>query len=269
MMFIVGGSGRLGRALARQNPQAQALARSVYADWSAPGAQDAVARHFAPYAGSGGTIYVASGLLDPRRPEQEHEAVNVTLPRNIIAGATPLGLKVRTFGTVMEALMNQPNAYVRSKVALARHVAEAAEAGLPVAHIRIHTLYGAGEPDPFMFLGQIAAALRIRAPFKMTEGRQLREYHHVDDDAGAVRVLEQAGLHGIVALNHGAPLTLRALATGIFAECGAPELLQLGALPEPAEENYAGVLARPDALAHFDFRPALPAVAQYLKTLVL
>jgi nucleoside-diphosphate-sugar epimerase len=266
MIFVVGGSGRLGQAIARQHASSPVtlLPRAVYERWGEPGAQREIAQYFASWAGSGATIYVTSGLLDPRMSPHEHARVNVALPLNIVEGAAPLGLKVRTFGTVMESLAATQNPYVESKAELGRRMAAAADSGLPVAHLRIHTLYGGDAPASFMFLGQVASALRARQPFRMTLGRQLREYHHVDDDAAALARLEAAGLHGVLDLSHGAPLSLRELAEHVFGAFGAPQLLELGALPEPARDNFEAVLARPAALAQVSFRDARNGVVEYL-----
>lgn len=266
MTFVLGGRGRLGAALVRAHPagSVKALEREVYAGWSAPGAEQAVADYFAPWAGSGATVYVASGLLDPRMDAGQLAAVNLDLPRNVIAGAGLHGLRVVTFGTVMERLLTQQNPYVQSKAALGRHVAALAAGGAHVAHVQVHTLFGEGEPSPFMFLGLIASALRAQAPFRMTQGRQLREYHHVDDAARAVAQLIAAGRGGVFDLSSGAPVSLRALAESSFAAFGASDLLQLGAVQEPADENYATVFAPDPVLAHDAFRPTLPAIHAYL-----
>lgn len=270
MKLIIGGRGRLGQALARAWPGADVLCleRAVYADWAQAGGADRVARFFAPWAGSASTVLVAAGLLDPRLAPAELEKVNLDLPRNVIAGAASLGLTVITFGTVMESLLGQPNPYVRSKAALGRHVAELAAAGLPVAHIRVHTLFGGGAPSRFMFLGQILAALRDGTRFDMTLGKQLREYHHVDDEARAIHALDAAAVRGVLDLSHGEPLSLCALASAVFAAFGAADLLQLGALPEPLEENFSTVFARHRLLAPQAYRPALPAIVDYLKACV-
>lgn len=271
MIFLIGGSGRLGQAIARQHGEASVtlLPRALYAHWGEPGAQHRVAEYFAPWAGSAAVIYVTAGLLDPRLAPEEHARVNVALPLNIVEGVASLGLKVRTFGTVMETLVASQNPYVRSKAELGRRIAAASASGLPVAHVRIHTLYGGGEPASFMFLGQILSALRAQAPFRMTLGRQLREYHHVDDDAAALARLEQAGLSGVVDLSHGAPLSLRMLAETVFDAFDARAQLALGALPEPADDNFGAVLTRPDALEHAYFRDAGAGVVDYLKPYVL
>jgi nucleoside-diphosphate-sugar epimerase len=266
MTFILGGRGRLGAALARAQPAgvATCLDRDVYAGWSDPGAAQAVADYFAPHAGSGATVYVTSGLLDPRLNAAQLAAVNLDLPHNVIAGAGRHGLRVVTFGTVMERLLAQQNPYIQSKAALGRHVAALAAAGADVAHVQVHTLFGGGAPSPFMFLGLIAAALRDRAPFRMTSGKQLREYHHVDDEARAVLQLIQSGRSGVFDLSSGAPVSLRDLATTSFAAFGAADLLEIGALPEPGDENWDTVFSPDPLLAPDAFRPTLPAIRAYL-----
>jgi nucleoside-diphosphate-sugar epimerase len=266
MTFILGGRGRLGAALARAHAGQNiiSLERDVYEGWSAPGAAKAVADYFAPWAGSDATVYVASGLLDPRLDAQQLAAVNLELPKNVLAGAGIHGLRVVTFGTVMERLLTQQNPYVQSKSALGRHVADLAHAGADVAHVQVHTLFGSGEPSPFMFLGLIANALRAQTQFRMTQGTQLREYHHVDDEARAVLQLIKAGRRGVFDLSSGAPVSLRDLAETTFAAFGASALLELGAIPEPLDENYATVFAPDPLLASDAFRPTLPAIHAYL-----
>ena len=267
MKLIIGSRGRLGQALARAWPagDVQCLDRALYQSWAQAGAEHDVARFFAPWAGSASTVFVASGLLDPRLAPAAHQAVNLDLPRNVIAGAALSGLKVVTFGTVMESLLAQHNPYIHSKAALGRHVAERAAAGQPVVHVRVHTLFGGGAPSPFMLLGQILTTLRDDTPFNMTLGKQLREYHHVDDEAHAVHALDAAEVRGVFDLSHGAALSLRELASTVFAAFGAAELLHLGALAEPLEENYSTVFARHRLLAPQAYRPALPAIVDYLK----
>lgn len=267
MKLIVGARGRLGQALARQfaSEPVHCLERTQYQDWSDAGAAERVERFFAPWAGSGATIFVTAGVLDPKLPAAELARINVDLPRHIMQGAARCGLKAVSFGTVMETLQASPNPYVASKIALASYVAAAAAAGDPVAHVRVHTLYGEGGPSPFMFLGQLLAAVRNGEPFNMTLGKQLREYHHVADEARAIALLGDAGLGGVFDLSHGAPVTLRELAVATFQAFGCERLLHIGALPEPAEENYSAVFQRHPALPATHYRPTVPAVLSYLK----
>jgi nucleoside-diphosphate-sugar epimerase len=267
MIYLVGARGRLGRAIlaSRREGEIVALDRSTYSQWWKPGAFEEVARYF-DAAMPGSIVLVAAGVLDPALPALDHQRINVDLPIQIMEGALKVGLRVATFGTVMERLASHPNAYVASKAALGQQVAERSARGDQVTHLQVHTLYGGGEPAPFMFLGQLCQALRAHQPFEMSPGRQLREYHHVEDDVAALHAILDAGETGVLALSHGAPCTLRELATHVFEAMGCSELLRIGARPEPPDDNFATVLARPHVLDDVTFRPALEGVAQYVQT---
>ena len=266
MNFILGSRGRLGRAITNCYSERDrvALERHVYESWGHDGASDAVARYFdGAGADESSVIYVASGLLDPRLSADDLRAVNFLLPRNVIEGASKLGCRVVTFGTVMEALLHQGNPYVQSKFELGNYVAAARSSR--VVHMRMHTLYGGSAPSPFMFLGQMRTAILEKAPFAMTQGRQLREYHHIVDDACAVRTILEADLSGTIDISHGEAISLRDLAQHVFASLGVNHLLRIGALIEPREENHTHVFARPNVLNRVVFRETLPAVAEYMK----
>ncbi|MFH7359478.1 NAD-dependent epimerase/dehydratase family protein [Pseudomonas syringae pv. tagetis] len=265
MIFIIGSRGRLGQAIAGQYPSDQVVCvdRAVYERWAAPDSPAAIAEYFSAQAPESSVVYICSGLLDPRLPATQLHDVNFLLPRNIIAAVAPLGTHVVTFGTAMERTPVS-NAYVQSKLMLSQFVENVVEGRKPT-HIRIHTLYGAAEPSPFMFLGQILSALREGTPFDMTQGRQLREYHHVMDDAAAIRFLVDNHVEGVVELSHGKPVSLRDLAGAIFEAFGKSHLLRLGALPEPAQENFGHVFERPDVLEGMVFRDCLGSVVDYMK----
>jgi nucleoside-diphosphate-sugar epimerase len=269
MIFLVGGRGRLGRALAAAYPASNVivLERSVYEGWSRSGASEQVARFFESRGAEGATILVTAGLLDPRLPREDLLAVNFELPKNIIEGACNLGARVASFGTVMEGLLAAQNPYVHSKTLLGDYVDGVASASCPAVHLRIHTLFGAGEPSPFMFLGQMLDALRRNSPFSMTSGSQLREYHHVQDDARAIRAITDSQSHGVLDVSHGQPVSLREIAVSVFQAFGKDDMLHIGGLPEPLEENYRQIFNRPAVLDDVDFRETLPAIVDYMKKL--
>lgn len=269
MIFVIGGRGRLGQALSAhyQDQEAVSLHREIYEDWWRDDAQDGVIEFFAPYAGSGGIIFVAAGLLDPTAPQEDHSKINYLLPKHVIDGATQLGMRVVTFGTIMERIINRKNPYIQSKAALGEYVANIGDAQNQVLHVRVHTLFGGGEPSSFMFLGQIYRALKNKTVFEMSPGNQLREYHHIEDEVRAVRVLADSKIRGVVDLNHGEPVSLKAVANHIFKSFDAESLLRIGALPEPKEENFGEIFQRLDLLKSVNFRETLPAIVTYLKAL--
>jgi len=150
--FILGARGRLGTALASSAEIGRTVAvdRSIYSSWAREGSADEVANYFAKLAGqaAGARVLVASGITDPMRPREEHHSVNYVLPRNVIEGAHRCGMKVVTFGSIMEltARDQSENAYLSSKVELGDFVSAFSAGNEGVVHIRIHTLYGGGPP---------------------------------------------------------------------------------------------------------------------------
>jgi nucleoside-diphosphate-sugar epimerase len=241
------------------------LDRSIYELWSRPGAHDLVSRYFDQHSSEGGVVFVASGLLDPKMSQDVLFRVNYHLPKNLIDGATKLGIKIITFGTIMEGLLQSKNSYIQTKTALSEYVNTVVDEDRPVIHLRIHTLYGIGQPSHFMFLGQILSAIRDNVPFKMTSGRQLREYHHLADEAKAIRQIASFAPPGVMNLSHGKPLRLRVIAESVFKVLGKSDLLQVGSLPEPTEENYDKVFNPPEILYEVEFRDSLPALVSYMQ----
>lgn len=266
--YLIGARGRLGQAIADEyaNSEIIPLERHHYEAWSQAGGGDLVSRYFEKSSPAGAIVFVASGLLDPKLSHEELLSVNYQLPKNVIDGATKVGMKVVTFGTVMEGLLQSKNPYIQSKTALGEYVKVVAGDAKPVIHLQIHTLFGRGQPSPFMFLGQMLAAIRANQTFKMTSGRQLREYHHLADEAKAIRQITTSEQYGVMNLSHGKPLILRTIAESVFEALGKSDLLAVGALPEPPDENYEQVL-KPSALVQqLAFRDSLSAIVEYMQT---
>ena len=116
LYFIIGGSGRLGRALTKAYC-AEAiivLPRSVYCDWITAEQRHGVINYFRQYQNYDITIFITSGLLDPMLPLETLLSVNYWLPKNVIEGTVSFKVRTITFGTVMEALMPTGNNYITS-----------------------------------------------------------------------------------------------------------------------------------------------------------
>jgi nucleoside-diphosphate-sugar epimerase len=190
----------------------------------------------------------AVGITDPSRPEDELMRVNVEAPiqlHSALCRAVAQGAQVRfaTFGSVLEerSEIAAGNPYIRSKARLKDVWHEQALAsGVPWTHYQLHTLYGRRRPHPYMFLGQMEAALRQKIPFHMSSGDQLREYQHADDVA--VNVLHHlrtaAPRSDKVAVNSGCATRLRDLAEAIFRHFGRLDLLKVGALAPQRGEVF-------------------------------
>ncbi len=272
--MILGARGRLGGALAASAEfgRVVALDRSVYSSWARQGAATDVSAYFDKLAvpADRTRILIASGVTDPAIPRDEHHRVNYMLPRNVIEGARRRGLKVVTFGSILELIASRQsqNPYVVSKIRLAEFIRQSRAADAGVLHIRLHTLYGGGPPANFMFLGQIRDAIAGGTRFDMSEGTQLREYHHVDDEVRAIPPLLRSGVSGTIELSHGEPLRLRDLAAHIFTAFGCLDKLNIGAKPMAEHENLGTVFPRPHLLEGIKFRDTRAAVVDYLKAYI-
>ncbi|ATM93996.1 ADP-glyceromanno-heptose 6-epimerase [Yersinia frederiksenii] len=269
MNFVIGGRGRLGNAICKSYlpEDITSLDRSIYANWWNIACQDDISRYFEARTKPGSLIFITAGILDPKLAQEAHLNVNYLLPKNIIEATSHLGLKVVTFGTIMEELVSTKNAYIESKSMLSNFISELSDVN--TLHIRIHTLYGNGLPSPSMFLGQLYSALKNRSIFKMSSGNQLREYHHIDDDVAAIHTLINKKIHGIFNLNHGKPVKLKDIASYVFEKLFSEELLSIGAYPEPKYDNYHIISHRPIELDEVEFRETLPNILFYLKKCLL
>lgn len=266
--YLIGSRGRLGQAIAGayDTNQLHPLSRNEYGEWSQHGGADKISRYFDKNPNKGSTLFVTSGLLDPSLSKDELHAINYLLPVNLIDGASKAGIKVVTFGTVMEGLVKSQNPYINSKIALKEFVENTAakKNGVKPLHIQIHTLYGSGQPSSFMFLGQILDSIKNNKPFKMTSGRQLREYHHLSDETIAIKKLVEANFSGVHDISHGKPVSLASIAKSAFDAFGRADLLQIGALADPAEDNYEKILKPLNIVETVNFRESLPGIVNYL-----
>jgi len=267
--FFLGGRGRLARSLAAEYSDAdvELLPRETYEGWGQLGACNEIETFFESRSnGNPSTIFIASGLLDPRLPSKDLELVNYFLPRNVIGAATHLGLRVVTFGTVMEAPGLTKNRYIDSKIRLANYVGDRAAQGSLVIHLRCHTHFGFARPSPFMFLGQLLESLNSNRKFMMSSGMQLREFHHLADESAAIRTILDSPRSGVFTISHARPVTLRAVAEAVLKEFGRPELLALNQLPDAPKENYSKIFSQAEEIREIKFRETIPALVDYLRS---
>jgi len=200
-------------------------------------------------------VVFANGLTSSLESADRLADSNFRFPARVIeATGALLGLRYLTFGSALEVLhdRNSTNPYFASKVRLGTYIRErsAERFDARLTHLRLHTLYGGAAPHPHGFLGQVLASLRTGTPFPMSDGRQFRQYHHVDDIAPAIlnRLSRPWGVDRVVQLNGPETFRLVDLATAIFTHFGVRDLLRVGALETPARD----VISMPD------YRPSPP-----------
>jgi nucleoside-diphosphate-sugar epimerase len=245
-LILFGATGRLGLAVAEAATRLGISVDKIHwleaKSWKGSNLRTIRAR--VATTEDGADVLFAGGVTDPNAPELDLIFGNIEMPIRVIE-ATARDPKYRylTFGSVLEtfAELTANNRYLASKAALWKRLRSLAAEPLlssRVMHLRFHTLYG-GSPSPHSFLGQIYESLRSRRPFAMSEGRQIREYAHVEDAARSIFALLGRDWQGkfVYDLSTGKPIALGELALSIFRSFDCMELLHMGALPTPGGEN--------------------------------
>jgi nucleoside-diphosphate-sugar epimerase len=277
-VVIFGSSGRIGRAVAKALGEAGCRVEAVsWLDKSTGAARprQEILGELAAVEGRVDIVF-ASGLTDPSATACDLALANVEQPVSLI-GATldRTQLRYLTIGSVLETFssLTASNHYLASKATLWARIEElAADPRLSgrIAHLRGHTVYGGVAPAPHSFLGQMYESLQTRRPFRMSEGRQLREYAHVDDVAQSIAALLARAWAGPVAidLSTGEPVRLAELARAVSRAFDCEHLLQLGALPTPVGENVSAQFQRSPAWLLGRPRPAVEGIVKWFSDLL-
>jgi nucleoside-diphosphate-sugar epimerase len=276
-VIIFGSSGRIGRAITAAVTDVGWPVEAVsWLDARTATARDQRDIHAQLTAIEGeADIVFASGLTDPSASEADLALANVARPISVIeATINREDFRYLSIGSVLEtgSSLAASNRYLASKKAFwTRIEGLAADPRLDgrIMHLRAHTFYG-GAPAPHLFLGQMYESLRTSRPFGMSEGRQLREYVHVDDAALSIIALLTRTWTGPVAidLSSGEPVTLAELARAVFRAFGCERLLQIGTLPTPAGENLDVKFPRSPAWLLGRPRPPIEGIIEWFSELL-
>jgi nucleoside-diphosphate-sugar epimerase len=279
-LMLFGAHGRLGSAIAdaasRVGASVGCITWAEAKPWRRRWDAAAILSRFAEVCeGTDIDVLFANGLTDPGQSIEELLYSNCEFPIRVIEAMRDApGMRFLTFGTVMEEFsqLADTNHYLASKRALAARIESLAldpDFSGRLRHFRLHTLYG-GVPAPHLFLGQICASLQRDESFLMSDGHQLREFHHVDDVARSVRALcgrpWDCGV--TVTLSFGHPVQLRTFAETIFAGLGRSHLLHLGRVTTPPGENFERIIPRSPEWLIGDAREATMGVIDWLGSLI-
>jgi nucleoside-diphosphate-sugar epimerase len=107
--------------------------------------------------------------------------------------------------------------------------------GATVAAGRVFFLYGPGE-DPRRLVASVARGLLNGERVATSEGRQVRDFMHVQDVAGAFAALVAADTEGPVNIGSGDGVEVRRVVDLVAQAAGRPDLLDVGALEMRADE---------------------------------
>lgn len=256
---IVGRNGNLANQLKTRYPDARVISRDEYLSW------DNVSDIHKILDSQSTDIFLAIGITSSKASTQDLELMNYRIP-SLIAKAISIGnSRIITFGTIMEKKpeLSKNNPYVASKRRLNLFLQNNLRPE-SYLHLLIHTLYGGKKVNPHMFLGQILSAIGTKSAFHMSSGRQVREYHHIDDDLRATELLLDNKLNGIQEISHCESFSLEKIAKTIFSHFNLRDKLFIGETSSN-KEIFKPIGIRHPLLKEFNFQPSLPGIITFIE----
>ncbi len=130
---------------------------------------------------------------------------------------------------------------------------------------RIFYLYGPREP-PSRLVPSVVRALRSGLVAEVSEGRQRRDFLHVDDVARALVTISEERARGIVNVGSGRAVSVRDVVATVARLLGREDRVAYGAIPARAGDPDS-VVADARKLADLGFRPTHDLESGLLDTL--
>jgi nucleoside-diphosphate-sugar epimerase len=266
VILLIGRHGNL--SLAAQNyfreSKIHIVDSEVATAWYAKKGLESIGNYFDNFKVRPELIVNTSGIVNPQAELSKLLDVNYYLPRNLNIFSQRSGIKLVTFGTIMENNLeiSNSNAYLYSKRRYFEYLLNQ-QVDDNSLHLQVHTWYGGDHFHDHMFLSQIYNALKRKISFGMSGGTQFREYHHINDDLAALKFLLDQKCTGVHQINHGEAISLRDLAEFIFGAYGLLELLKVNKLKIPAHEVLQKKYLRNKALDSIHFRDTRVGVLEY------
>ena len=129
----------------------------------------------------------------------------------------------------------------------------ASQLKIQVAWGRIFFVYGPHEAGE-RFVPSVVCPLLQDQVSLCTEGKQMRDFMHVDDVARAFVTVLESGATGAVNIASGTPVSLNQIATTIADQLGKRHLLKLGGIETRADDPLK-LVANTSRLNGFGFKP--------------
>lgn len=268
-VVILGKNGNLSKSLKEVFPHATVVPKEKYMNWLASPGE--LIKFYSTLGNSDELpdVYNCAGITDPSIDQNEINLVNYELPIFLGEQSKKLDFRLVSFGTVMELLpkYSASNRYLESKLRLYNQLISDINWLDRNIHIQLHTLYGGSHIHRHMFLGQIFHAISSKEEFHMSGGEQIREYHHIDDDAKAIKQLTSNAGGRLIDISHGQPERLKDIAIFLFGHFNSLELLNVSARIEDKNDNKTIIFKKTDDLSDSLFRPTMGNLVSWLERL--
>ena len=207
-------------------------------------------------------VIYASGVTNPAVSQKTIEDLNFLFPFEITKLLTSTQAKILLPGAFMEKFPDyaSKSTYLNSKLMLARALEQIEGNWL---NLRFNQWYGGVQIRNHLFLGAVIESIRLRVPFRMSDGLQLREYHHIEDDIGVFFHPSISSMRGHLDVTHGQSMKVRDVAFALFSHFGLLDLLQIGRLPSALEDNYELYTRFNPQLLGLSFRETISGILDY------
>lgn len=270
-VFILGKNGNLAKAMSEMYKDIELIPRHKYLDWIDN--PDNFRIFFQRWNNPNDFVNIVNcaGIIDPHQNQLEIDRINYSLPLFLSEQSQLFDFRLITFGTIMEnfEFYCQSNPYLMSKHKFFQVFSGNQDWVKKNVHIQLHTHYGGRKIQPKMFLGQIFDSIKNRRGFEMSQGNQLREYHHLEDDIKVIYGMIEREVSGVKSISHGQPIKLMDLASEIFTYFNAKNLLHIAKLPSVESDNSSVIFPREEHVVGYRFRPTLPNVFVWFENLGL
>ena len=244
------------------------MSKAVYGDWILSSSPAKIAEYFKVNGLLSPIVVNTVGILDPKKSQSQIEKVNVDFPLKLLDAIEPCNGRLATFGTILEEFPDlcEFNPYLASKLKLSNALrATESNVASNFVHFRLHTWYGGLHLQPHMFLGEMINAINSNEVFHMSSGKQLREYHHIEDDVDCIIQLLENNMGGILQINHGDARPISEIAQNIFRYFDKESLLDIDYSSEPPGENLLTRFQPFKLSSSITFRPIFPNLTSYLE----
>lgn len=216
------------------------------------------------------SIIITKSIINPNYDINEINRWNFLFQKKIIEILEHNGIIANVFltGSIFEKTLVRNN-YLDSKRNLSNYILSKKFSFVTPLVIRLHTLYGIGYPATNMFLGEIFTSLKSKTEFKMSEGNQVRQYHHYDEVSSfLLDLLSKPNFNvKIIDFTGSEWIKLKDLANSIYNYFNCLELLNIGSLKKQDNEIING---QNEFISNgeFQFKNPLITINKYLEELL-
>ena len=213
------------------------------------------------------SIIITKAIINPNYDFNELNKWNFLFQKKIIQILEHNNIRANVFltGSIFEKTLLRDN-YLNSKRNLSNYILTNKFLYVKPLVIRLHTLYGIGNPPGNMFLGQIFTSLKNKTKFNMSDGNQVRQYHHYNEVSSLLLNIVSGSKLNVKTIDFTGKewVKLKDLASSIYKYFNCLELLNIGALKK-SQNEVTKTENKFISNGNFQFKNPLISINKYLE----